>query len=73
MLPFNLENLMRGPSGTNIIEINRIIKMKALAWNLLSLIISYVPNVIIRENLNATVSLAKVFELLKKNPKATMK
>jgi hypothetical protein len=45
----------------NSIEINRIIRMKALAWNLLSFFIGYVPNLLIKHAFNsATVPIAKV-------------
>lgn len=35
---------------------NRIIRMKALAWNMLCTIIRYVPNLLMNENLNINVS-----------------
>lgn len=52
-------------SEPNLIELNRIIKMKALAWNLLAFIIRYVPNILIREILESTVKIERVFQLLR--------
>lgn len=48
LLPSNLKELMEnGPSYLR--ELNRIIKMKGLAWNIFCLLMKEVPNIIIRE------------------------
>jgi hypothetical protein len=61
LLPLNLRQLLK---EKDFIEINRIIKIKAFAWNILSFIVGYVPNVLIRQTLGRTVSATRVFELL---------
>lgn len=48
LLPSNLKELMEnGPTFQR--ELNRIIKMKGLAWNIFCLLMKEVPNIIIRE------------------------
>jgi hypothetical protein len=41
--------------------------MKALAWNILSFMIKYIPNILIRNNLDITVPLSTVKALLKRH------
>ena len=48
LLPTNLKELMENAS-TYQRELNRIIKMKGLAWSLLCFLMKEVPNILIRD------------------------